>query len=74
MIPTPKGRVFQVWKKMWISGGEDPPKKLIAGSSPWARASIIGTTVLPSDSRRWLSQAPGSLQGAASIPGPASVR
>jgi len=66
--------VFQYWKKMWISGGEVPPKKLIEGLSPCASASIIGTTVLPSDSSRWLSQAPGSCHGGASTPGPASTR
>jgi hypothetical protein len=70
-IPTPNGSVFQYWKKTWIRGGEVPPKKLIEGWSPWASASIIGTTVLPSDSRRWLSQAPRSEAG---VPGPASVR
>jgi hypothetical protein len=73
-MPTPNGSVFQYWKKMWTTGGELPPKVLIEGLSPCASASIIGTTVLPRDSRRWLSQAPVSPHGVAWTPGPASVR
>jgi hypothetical protein len=73
-MPTPNGRVFQDWKKTWMTVGEVPPKKLIEGLSPWASASIIGTRVLPIDSSRWAIQSPGFPHGVAWMPGPASVR